>query len=99
MMDIFVIGAFEVATKKQTLDSSRKVRIDRQGIFDCSVLQAGLSHNDLAVFFQDVSLQFAGIFIYQRYQFRFTAYDRIPNLLDTTGTETVCPSRKTQRRS
>src|SRR6185503_2420312 len=64
-MYVFVFGSAEVATKEERLDAPQKFRVGRHHIFKLSVLRTIFAHHDLAVVFDDLSLDLAGMRVHQ----------------------------------
>jgi hypothetical protein len=58
-MNLFVFSSAKVTTKKEGLDPFKKRRIGRHHVFKLAVFGTGLSHQNLAIVFNDLRFDFA----------------------------------------
>ena len=64
MMDVLVLGRFEIAAVEQPFDSVQKIRVGREHIDKLAVRRTRLSHQDLATLFNDLRLDLARMRIF-----------------------------------
>jgi hypothetical protein len=99
MMNVLVFGGAEVATEEERLDALEKRRVGRHHVFELAVLRAGLAHDDLAVLFDDLRLDFARMLVHQRFERRLAGDDGVANFFYAARTKTVGLAREAERRS
>ncbi len=97
VVHVRIFGGAEVAAKKERFNTLEKGRIRGHHIDEFTVLRAGLTHNDLAVLFQNLCLDFARMLVHQRLESRFSGNDGVPDFFHATRAEAVGFARKAQR--
>src|SRR5262245_38295107 len=99
MVNVFVFGGAKVATKEQRLDAFQKRRISRHDVFELPVLRAILSHDDLAIVFDDLGFNFAGMLVHQHVERRLTRDHGVANFFYAAWAQTVGFAREAKWRS
>src|ERR1051325_6384516 len=99
MMYVFVFGGAKVTTKEERLDALEKRRIGRHHIFKLPVLRTILAHHDLAVVFDDLRLDLAGMLVHQRVERSCAGDDGIANFFYAGWTKTVSLTWEAEWRS
>src|SRR5829696_3704504 len=99
MMNVFVFGRAKVTTKEERLDTLEKRGIGRHHIFELPVLRTILSHHDLAIVFDDLRFDLAGMLVHQRLERDRAGDHGIANFFYAGWTETVSLAWKTEWRS
>ena len=96
-MNLFVIGALEITTKEEAFDPPREIGVFGQYIFEHPMLFADLSHEDTAVFFDDVGLDLSGVARGQNAEIGLTPDDGAAHFRNTARAQGVGLPGKTQR--
>ena len=98
-MNVFVFGGAKVTAKEERLDAPQKLRISRHHIFELPVLRTIFAHHDLAVVFDDLSFDLAGMLVHQCVE-RSRARDHgVANFFNAGWTKTIGLTRKAEWRS
>ena len=98
-MYVLVFGGAKVTTKEERLDALEKRRVSRHHIFELPVLRTILAHHNLAVVFDDLSFDLAGMLVHQCVE-RSRARDHgVANFFYAGWTETIGLAWETKRRS
>src|SRR5438067_2268153 len=93
-----VFGGLKIATKEKRLDALEKRRIRSHHVYELAVFRASLAHDDLAVLFDNLCFDFAGMLVHQRFE-RSRAVDHgCANFLHAARAKRICLARKTERR-
>src|SRR5262249_38574483 len=79
----------KVAAGEEAFDALQKRRIDRERIGEGAMNRARLFHHDLAVAFEDVSLDLADVILDERIDRLFTGEDATTSFFDTGRTERI----------
>ena len=98
-MNVFVFGGAKVTTKEERLDALEKRRVGRHHVFELPVLRTILSHHDLAVVFDDLRFDLAGMLVHQRLERDRSADHGVANFFDAGWTETIGLAREAKWRS
>ena len=98
-MYVFIFGGAKVTTKEERLDALEKRRVRRHHIFELPVLRTILSHHDLAVVFENLRFDLAGMLVHQRFERHRSADHGVANFFYAGWTETVSLARETKWRS
>src|SRR5215216_2517705 len=98
-MNVFVFSGAEVATKEERLNAFEKRRVGGHHIFELPVLRAILSHHDLAVVFDDLRFDLAGMLMHQRFERNRSADHGVANFFYAGWTKTVSFAWETKWRS
>jgi hypothetical protein len=94
-VNVLVFGALEVAAKEEALDAPGKVGVRRQYIFKCPMFLASLPHEDAAVFFDDLRLDFSRMVSGKDLEVRFARDNGVAYLRNTARAQGVRRSWKT----
>jgi hypothetical protein len=97
-MNVRVFGGAKVTTEEERFDSFKKSRIGRHHVCELAMFRASLAHDDLAILFQNLCLDFARMLVHQGLKRGLTRNDRIANFLDATRAQAIGLPRKTKRR-
>ena len=97
-MYVFVFGGAKVTTKKERLDALEKRRVSRHHIFKLPVLRTILSHHDLAVVFEYLRFDLAGMLVHQGLERDGASDYGVANFFYAGWTETVCLAWETKWR-
>src|SRR5919106_1229320 len=97
-MDVRIFSSAKVASEEERFNPLEKRGISCHHINKLAVLRAGFAHYHLAVLFNDLSFDFARMFIHQRFERGFSADHCVANLFDATWTKTVSFAWEAKRR-
>src|SRR5437588_11126412 len=97
-MKSFVAMRPDVSPGKHFFKMSKELRIDRNHIFEMSVRSAVFNHQNLAVAFENRSLNLSESLVSQHAQILLSVENLSTRLAHTDWTKRICFSRPTERR-
>ena len=77
IVKLFVVMCADIAPGKRLLKVTKKLRINGEDVFEVPVDRAILDHQDFAIAFDDLRLDFAGFFVHQNAVI-LSAVDNLP---------------------
>src|SRR5882672_10676116 len=97
-MYVGVFSGAKVAAEEERFDALKERRVSCHHVNKLAVLRASLAHDHLPVLFNYLSLDFARVFVHQRFERGRTADDGIANFLNATRAKTVGLAWEAERR-
>src|SRR5262245_16106926 len=98
-VNIRIFRRTKIATEEERFDSFEERRVSGHHVFKLAVLWASFAHNDLAVLFQNLSLEFARMRVHQSFKRSLAADHCIANFLNAARAKRICFSGESERRS
>ena len=98
LVNVGVFSGAKVATEEERFNSFEEGRIGSHHVRELAVLRASLAHNDLAVLFENLRFEFAGMLVHQRLERRFASNHGGAHFLHAARTKRVSLSGKTKWR-
>jgi hypothetical protein len=97
-MNVGIFRRAKIAPEKERFDTLQKFRVGRHHVRKLAVFGAGLTHDDLTVFFQNLCLDFARMLVHQGFERGLAGDDGGADFLNAARAQRICLAREAQRR-